>query len=216
MNPRRLLLSWFCVSALLSLGFSGRLEARETYWERQLREKGRMNLPVTPLLQSRVTSCGEAAITMSFNYAYPEERVTEQQVIDYARGQGYYTERKFPYTSPADMLNIAAHYALTVTSGSVSTPEEGFALLRDTLTGGDPVIIDILVDLSKPTSGAHFVVVTGLELNPNPNKTRIYFNDPLTGGSRWAYWLGRGGVWNAWLENRDPGGAGWWMVISSP
>jgi len=24
------------------------------------------------------------------------------------------------------------------------------------------------------------------------------------------------GVWNAWQRNGDPGGAGWWLVISPP
>jgi hypothetical protein len=60
-------------------------------------------------------------------------------------------------------------------------------------------------------------VVTGLEIdNKNPNKTKILFNDPLTGTNRWGYWLGTEGVWDAWQNNGDPGGSGWWMMISSP
>jgi hypothetical protein len=38
----------------------------------------------------------------------------------------------------------------------------------------------------------------------------------LTGTNRWGYWLGGEGVWNAWQNNGDPGGAGWWMMIPSP
>jgi hypothetical protein len=44
----------------------------------------------------------------------------------------------------------------------------------------------------------------------------IHFNDPLTGTKESADWEGSEGVWNAWLTNGDPGGAGWWLVISLP
>jgi hypothetical protein len=115
------------------------------------------------------------------------------------------------------MVEIAEHYADTVTTGRVKTADEGLALLTEKLTGGDPVIIDSRARLYEPGSVAHFVVVTGLEINEkNPNKTKIRFNDPLTGTNRWGYWLGIEGVWDAWQSNGDPGGAGWWMVIPSP
>jgi len=204
-----------CIGSLLSSGFSPMME--EGYWERQLRLKGKMNLPVDAILQSKFTSCGEAAITMAYNYAYPETQITEQEVIEFAAAEGYYTESKAPFTSPADMVKIAEHYADTVSTGTVKDVDEGLALLIKKLTGGDPVIIDILARLYDPDSAAHFVVVTGLAIDSkNPNKTKIYFNDPLTGTNRWGYWLGIEGVWNAWQNNGDPGGAGWWMMISSP
>jgi hypothetical protein len=206
-----------CFTGLLAAGSAPLTGGGETYWERQLRLQGRMNLPVEAILQSRYTSCGEAAIVMAFNYAYPEEKAGEQEVIDFAASAGYFSENKFPFTSPADMVKIARHYADTVSSGRIKTEGEGLAFLTETLTGGDPVIIDIRTRLYDPASGAHFVVVTGLELDEkNPNKTKIRFNDPLTGTNRWGYWLGTEGVWDAWQNNGDPGGAGWWMVIPSP
>ena len=203
-----------CIGMLLASAFA---PLDETLWEKQLREKGRMNLPVTPILQAKVTSCGEAAITMAYNYVYPESGVTEQEVIEYAIKEGYYTERKFPYTSPENMVKSAEHYADAVTAGAVQTADEGLALLIDKLTGGDPVIIDILSRLDDPKSGAHFVVVTGIEIDPkNPNGTKIIYNDSQLGRSRSSPWLGSEGIWNAWQNNGDPGGPGWWMVITSP
>jgi hypothetical protein len=203
-----------CAGALLSLGLA---PMGEGYWERQLRLYGKMNLPVDAILQLRYTSCGEAAITMAYNYAYPETQVSEGEVIEYAEAQGLYTERKWPFTSPADMVLIAEHYAGTVTTGAVADADAGLALLTQKLTRGDPVLIDILTRLDDPGSGSHFVVVTGLAIDPeNPNKTKIFFNDSLTGTNRWGYWLGGEGVWNAWQNNGDPGGAGWWMMIASP
>ncbi|CAG1014424.1 hypothetical protein ANAEL_04976 [Anaerolineales bacterium] len=205
------------IGVLFSLGFAPLAgEDGETYWERQLRLYGKMNLPVTVIPQSRYTSCGEAAITMAYNYAYPESRVSEEEVIDFALSAGYFTERYAPFTSPADMVEIAKHYADIVSTGQVKTEEEGLALLTEKLTHGDPVIIDSRTRLYEPGSVAHFIVVTGLEIDKNPNKTKILFNDPLTGTNRWGYWLGIEGVWNAWQNNGDPGGSGWWMVISSP
>jgi hypothetical protein len=50
----------------------------------------------------------------------------------------------------------------------------------------------------------------------NPKSTKIYYNDPLLNENRSSYWLGNEGVRNAWKNNRDPGGSGWWMVIYSP
>ena len=207
----------FCIGALLSLGFTSAADKGEGYWERQLRLRGKMNLPVEPTLQLRKTSCGEAAITMAYNYAYPETEISEQEVIDFALPEGYYTEKDAPFTTPADMTKIADHYADSLSIGRVKTAEEGLDLLKKKLTSGDPVMIDSLARLYDPDSGAHFVLVTGLAIDgKNPNKTRIYFNDPLTGTNRWGYWLGIEGVWNAWKNNGDPDGSGWWMMIPSP
>ena len=175
-----------------------------------------MNLPVAAIMQAKYTSCGEAVITMAYNYAYPKNQITEQQVIAYASEGGYYTERQSPYTSPDNMLKIAAHYTSAVTWGTVKNADEGLALLTEKLISGDPVIIDTLARLDDPKSGAHFVVVTGLTVDPkNPNKTKIHFNDPLTGTNRSAYWLGIEGFWHGWQNNSDPGGQGWWMVLPS-
>ena len=211
------ILNLLCIGTLLSLGFTPMVKKGEEYWERQLRLRGKMNLPVEPILQLRYTSCGEAAITMAYNYVYPETKVSEQEVIDFAAHKRYYTERKAPFTSPEDMVKIAENYADTISTGAVNDADEGLELLTRKLTGGTPVIIDILARLYDPESGAHFVVVTGLAIDyKNPNKTKIYFNDPLTGTNRSGYWLGIEGVWNAWQNNGDPGGSGWWMMIHSP
>jgi len=200
--------------ALLSFGFTPMMES---YWARQLRLYGRMNLPVDAVVQAKVTSCGPAAIVMVYNYAYPETQVGEKEVIEYAVKEGYYTERKFPFTSPENMLKIAEGYADTVSTGTVDDADEALALLTEKLTGGDPVIIDILTRLDDPRSGAHFVVVTGLAIDSkNSDAVRIFYNDPLMGRNRSSDWRGGEGIWNAWKNNRDPGGSGWWMVIASP
>lgn len=214
---RQLILGLLCAGALFSLGFVSMAGGGETFWARQLRLRGKMNLPVKTILQSKFTSCGEAAVMMAYNYAHPETKVSEQEVIDFALSAGYYTEAEYPFTSPVDMVKIAEHYADAVSTGRVNSAGDGLALLIEKLTAGDPVIIDSFARLYDPEAGAHFVVVTGLEIDAeNPNKTKILFNDPLTGTNRWGYWLGAEGVWNAWKNNGDPGGSGWWMVISSP
>ena len=77
--------------------------------------------------------------------------------------------------------------------------------------------IDVLSNFSDPDSGAHFIVVTGISVDAQRgNAVVIHYNDPLTGTKKSSDWSGSEGVWNAWLTNGDPGGAGWWMVISSP
>lgn len=201
-----------CFGAFLSTGFT----PGDGFWARKL-QQGKMNLPVHPLVQSLATSCGEAAIVMAYNYAYPESRLSEQDVINYASAQGYFTEQRFPFTSPDNMVRIAEHYADTATTGVVSDKDEALSLLVEKLTGGDPVIIDVFTLLYDPRSGPHFIVVTGLEYDPaNPDATRIYYNDPLLNKNRVHDWLGREGIWNAWQNNGDPGGSGWWMMISSP
>jgi len=214
LSMHKIILNLLCIGAFLTSGFT---PGTDSYWARQLQKYGKMNLPVDVVLQSEMTSCGEAVIVMAFNYAHPETRINERSVIEYAVDMGYYTERRYPYTSPENMVKIAAHYADSVDSGNMTDADEALAFLTETLTGGDPVIIDIRTRLYDPRAGAHFVVVTGLEIDPdNPNATKIYYNDPLQKEGRSAKWLGREGVWNAWQTNGDPGGAGWWMVIYSP
>jgi hypothetical protein len=211
---RQLILNLLCIGALLSTGFS---TITEGFWERQLLKQGKMNLPVKVVLQSSYTSCGEAVIAMAYNYAFPETPITEREVIEYAADRYFYTELRFPFTSPENMVRIADHYANTVRTGHVDDPDEALDFLIATLTGGDPVIIDSRTLLYAPRSGPHFVVVTGLEYDPDhPYATKIYFNDPLLKKKRSANWLGREGIWNAWQNNGDPGGSGWWMVIYSP
>jgi hypothetical protein len=195
-------------TALASFGW---FSARYSEWRLQ---QGPMQLQVEPLMQSMTTSCGEAAITMAYNYAHPNEPLSEQMVIDFATQQGYFTPGRPPYTGPDQMLSIARHYADQAVAGRVSSAGEGLALLMHRLERGDPVIIDVLTRLNDPDSEAHFVVVTGLSLDAGrADDVIVHFNDPLSGRRESATWAGEAGIWNAWLNNGDPGGAGWWMVI---
>lgn len=176
-----------------------------------------LNLQVGVIQQSRGTSCGEAVIAMVYNYAYPQTPINEQEVIEYAAGHGYYTEDFPPFTSPANMVKIAQHYAEDISTGRVSNSGQGLALLMRKLRGGEPVVMDVFSKLNDPESEAHFVVVTGISVDPNGGDVVIiHYNDPLTGTKESAGWAGDQGVWNAWQNNRDPGGSGWWLVIPPP
>ena len=174
-----------------------------------------LRIEVEPIRQSKPTSCGEAVIVMAYNYAYPGIPVSEQDLIEYATSQGYFTEELSPFTSPDDMLKIARHYTDQISAGNVFSPEQGLYLLIQRLRAREPVIIDVLSNFSDPESEAHFIVITGISTDSNrENAIVIHYNDPLTGTKEMDDWSGDQGVWNAWQKNGDPGGAGWWMVIS--
>jgi len=175
-----------------------------------------LTIQVDAIQQSKSTSCGEAVIVMAYNYAHAEAPINEQEVIDYATAQGYFTEGIPPFTSPSNMLKIARQYAEKVSTGTVLSSNQGLLLLIQRLRAGEPVIIDVLSDFSDPDSEAHFIVVTGISTDPNrENGILIHYNDPLTGTKETYDWSGSEGVWYAWQNNGDPGGPGWWMVISS-
>jgi hypothetical protein len=174
-----------------------------------------LNVPL--LAQSQASSCGEAVIAMVYNYAYPQTPIVEQAVIEYATAQGYFTADSPPYTSPVNMVNIAEYYADNISTGVVKTSDGGLALLIKKLQNGEPVIIDVLSNFTDPQSEAHFIVVTGMSVDPGQgNAIMIHFNDPFTGTEEIAAWAGNEGVWNAWQKNDDPGGAGWWLVMPPP
>ena len=209
----RKMIGLLCVGGLLLIGFT---QAFGQYGISQLQDQPTL-LSVPALRQSKGTSCGEAVIAMTYNYAYPSTPITEQQVIEYAATNGYFTEDLPPFTSPANMVRIAEYYAEHVSTGTVFSARQGLALLIQKLRDGDPVIIDVLSDFSDPASEAHFVVVTGLSTDlARNNAVLIHYNDPLTGTQETADWEGSQGVWNAWRSNGDPGGPGWWLVISRP
>jgi hypothetical protein len=211
-RPRRIL-SFLCIGGLLVLGFT---QVFGQYSTAQLQQEPIL-LQVPVLKQLRGTSCGEAVIAMTYNYAYPNTPITEQEVIEYATANGYFTEGVPPFTSPANMVNIAKNYAEHVSTGTVLTSGQGLSLLKQRLRDGQPVIIDVLSDFSDPQSEAHFIVVTGMSVDATRNNAIIiHYNDPLTGMQDSHEWAGSQGVWNAWWTNDDPGGAGWWMVISPP
>jgi len=176
-----------------------------------------MVLSVAMLAQSQAASCGEAAIAMVYNYAYPQTPILEDAVIEYAVAEDYYTASTTPYTSPVNMVNIAEYYADNIATGTVSTSSGGLTLLIKKLQSGEPVIIDVLSNFANLQSEAHFIVVTGMSVDPNQgNALVIHYNDPFTGTEGITAWAGKEGVWNAWQHNGDPGGAGWWLVISTP
>jgi len=208
---RLTMLALVCVSSLLNTGFVPLPD--DDYPTREPQSEP-VRLLVEPLQQKKITSCGEAAITMAFNYLYPQNPLKELDVIAFAMENEYYIDNRRPYTSPENMAKIAKHYADGVSTGRVTTQEQGLALLIQKLLNGEPVIIDALTRLSNPYSGAHFVVVTGISMNSDrKGVVIIYYNDPLTARNESAPWDGRGGVWDAWQNNDDPGGSGWWMTI---
>jgi hypothetical protein len=176
-----------------------------------------LSLSVDVMRQSKSTSCGEAVIAMVYNYAYPQTPISEQEVIEYAAAHGYFTEGIPPFTSPANMVKIAQYYADDVSTGTVTNSSQSLVLLIQKLRSGDPVIIDVLSNFNDPESEAHFIVVTGISVDANrENTVVIHYNDPLTGTKESSDWAGNQGVWNAWQNNGDPGGSGWWLVISTP
>jgi len=213
--------SLICLALLSVIGIaaskdSGVLLRGEGVLQTQLQEKP-LILKVDPLLQMLFTSCGEAAITMTYNYANLDAQISERAVIEFARKHGYFTADHPPYTSPADMVRIARNYANGIKSGSVVNADQGIAVLAGNLQEGEPVIIDVRARLYDMDSPAHFIVVTGMAVDPDHgNKLMVYYNDPLTGSRESARWDGSEGIWNAWNNNGDPGGAGWWMIIPPP
>ena len=211
---KKSILSLFSLIFVGGLAYAGFTQIYGQYAASQL-QQGPLKLQIAPLQQSRGTSCGEAVIAMVYNHAYPQTPITEQAVIEYATAQGYFTEGIAPYTSPVNMVNIAEYYAKNSSTGTVKTSSDGLALLIKKLQSGEPVIIDVLSNFTDPQSEAHFIVVTGLSVDPNQgNAIMIHFNDPFTGTEEITAWAGNEGVWNAWRNNGDPGGAGWWLVIS--
>ena len=176
-----------------------------------------LDIQVDAIQQSKSTSCGEAVIVMAYNYAQPQTPIHEQEVIEYATVQGYFTEEVPPFTSPTNMVKIARHYADKISTGTALSSNQGLLLLIQRLRAGEPVIIDVLSNFSDPGSEAHFILVTGISTDPNrENAIVIHYNDPLSGTKESDDWSGSEGVWHAWQNNGDPGGPGWWMVISPP
>jgi hypothetical protein len=208
-----ILLTLVSISSLLSIGL---IPFPDDEDQPRGSQPGLVQLQVEPLQQKKITSCGEAAITMAYNYLYPEDPLKELDVIAFAMEDGYYVDDRRPYTSPANMLIIAEHYTEGVSSGRVTTQRHGLALLMRKLQNNEPVIIDSLTYLNQSYSDAHFVVVTGISMHPEKEGVYIiHYNDPLTARNESARWDGRGGIWEAWQNNGDPGGSGWWMTIQA-
>ena len=206
------LISFIGIGALALAGFRQMLD--QNSMSRLQREPLSLEVPVVKQLTG--TSCGEAVVVMAYNYAHPQTPLNEQEVINYATAQGYFTPGVPPFTSPANMVKIAEYYAEDVSTGTLKNSSEGLSLLMRRLRAGEPVIIDVLSDFRDPESEAHFILVTGISIDPaRENALVIHYNDPLTGTQESDDWAGSEGVWNAWQNNGDPGGPGWWMVISA-
>jgi len=202
-----------CVMGLLLVAFT-RVFARPSTAELQGQP---LNLEVATLKQSRSTSCGEAVIAMTYNFADPNHPITEAEVIQYATINKYYIANRSPYTSPANMVKIAKYFTKNISTGRAFSSGQGLALLIQELRSGEPVIIDVLSNFHDPESEAHFIVITGISLDSNrENAIVIHYNDPLTSTKEASDWAGSEGLWNAWQTNNDPGGSGWWLVISRP
>jgi hypothetical protein len=173
-------------------------------------------LEVPPLTQSQSTSCGESVIVMAYNYAHPQSPLNETDVIAFAEERGYFTETQEPFTSPVNMVKITRHYTLDYSSGNVLDADRALVLLISNLKKGNPIIIDVLTYLDDPQSSAHFVLVTGVTTHADDSSIiMIHYNNPLTGVLEVARWDGETGIWNAWQNNPDPGGSGWWLVIDT-
>jgi hypothetical protein len=173
-----------------------------------------IQLPVAPLRQTKITSCGPAVLAMAYRYAFPLGETGERDILTYAEMQGWYTETKYPYTSPANMVKIIRHYTRDLSTGQAASAAQGLEILSVQLRQGHPVIIDALTLLDDPRSGAHYLLVTGISVAPdNKYAVTIHYNDPLTGKTKSAPYYGEGGLWDAWRRNGDPGGSGWWLVI---
>jgi hypothetical protein len=213
-SPIRLrVLGLICILGLLLASFT-QVFARPS--ASQLKEAP-IDLQVPVLKQLQSTSCGEAVIAMAYNYMYPESPITESEVISYAKTNEYYRANTSPYTSPTNMVKIAKYYTKNISTGRVFTSGQGLALLSDKLRNEEPVIIDVLSNFHDPESEAHFVIVTGISVDSNrDNAIVIHYNDPLSGTEETSDWTGSQGIWNAWYTNNDPGGPGWWLVISHP
>ena len=208
---RLAILTLVCIGSLASLGYVPFPDDDDLPADPQ---PGPIQLQVEPLQQKKITSCGEAAVTMAYNHAHPDDPLKELDVIAFAMEKGYYVDNRRPYTSPENMVKIARHYTDRVSMGRVTTQEEGLALLFEKLHDNQPVIIDIWTYLNIPYSDAHFVVVTGISMHPKKEGVYIiHYNNPLTARSESARWDGRGGIWEAWQNNGDPGGSGWWMTV---
>jgi hypothetical protein len=200
-----------CISSLLSLGSVPLPDDEDAP---RTPPPGPVQLLVEPLQQKKITSCGEAAITMAYNYGHTDSPLNELDIVAFAMDKGYYIDDRRPYTSPTNMILIAKNFAKDINAGKVSTSDEGLTLLFERLSKDEPVIIDIWTYLDIPYSDAHFVVVTGISAHPkNQGIYIIHYNNPLTARAESARW---DVIWNAWQNNGDPGGSGWWMTIPSP
>src|SRR5918996_5476894 len=114
-SKSRRILILLCIGGLAIVGFT---QVYGQYSISQLQQEP-FNLQVPIWRQFNSSSCGEAVIAMTYNYAYPDTPITEGEVIDFAAANGYYTPGVAPYTSPENMVKIADYYADNISTGTV-------------------------------------------------------------------------------------------------
>ncbi len=191
MKVRYLIISIAVISLVALSAFVAPAGGEGTSPRPQQQLGGTVHLHLAPIEQAEATSCGEAALTMAYNYAHPHAGIGERAFIDYAESKGLFTPRRAPFTSPANMVTIAQHFAGLVLTGNVASAKEGLGLLWQQLEAGRPVVIDITMRLDDPELGAHFVVITGLSVDPLKGKTTVNYNNPLVGEANSADWDGQ-------------------------
>jgi RHS repeat-associated protein len=174
-----------------------------------IKPKKRITHRVPVVAQPTGDTCGEASFVMIWNYTHPNNPLNVDSVITIAQGNGWYTPRIKPFTSPQGLTALASYYATfyQVTepkSGQVSMTNEG--LMKEQLTNlvnpGTPVLVDVNTIMGELSSTTHFVVITAIQDDV------VYYNDPFgieeeghsakTATSSWK------AFWNSWLNNSDP------------
>ena len=169
------------------------------------------------------SNCGETSIAMAYDFAH-NSNMTVKNATDDATNWGLYTKNNPPFTSTAQMVSIAQHYAGDTQSGHVDAndPEAGMKLIMGQIQKGNPVIVDYsehpsATNTDLDANHAHYVVVTGFSIDSRKDEQlSITYNDPEYGKSTTTDWKT---FQNTWYHNNDyniPGdnaGNGWWMVI---
>jgi hypothetical protein len=89
---------------------------------------GPLAVPYYP--QPTGTSCGPTAFTMAWNYLHNDRAMQLQDVIDTAIASGWYLpdDPTKVYTSPANLFNLASHYA---SANNLPAPTAGNVDIND-------------------------------------------------------------------------------------
>lgn len=170
-------------------------------------------------------SCGPVSFTMAWDYANPKAPLEMQNVIQTAVEQKWYLpyDPLRIYTSPENLYKLAQYYANSkgqnppeMGNVNVNDPTGAQAFLREQLSFGRPVIVDVMTVFKNGAfSTAHFVVVTGIDAN-----NTVHVNDPYGYAAPYARHAMQRSVpwdtfWWLWRMNADPGGQGWWLVVNT-
>lgn len=159
------------------------------------------------------TYSGQYSFAMIWSFLHPDHPMTGAAVSATAAEKGWH-DTSIPYTSPSNMVKMAQYYAyhqytgIRVDHGFGSNETAAKGLLHNLIVMGDPVIIDVTVDVAVDGNhnyrNTHYIVVTGIASDGT-----VYYNDPLS-GSKSTSWKN---IWDSWKNNTDPGGQVWYLVI---